>query len=86
MYFSNNELYEGVINTTYEYLGSVSKWCIDGQIIHHLHKRPEEIDENDLELLISWIEALTALLTGDKKVSEELKERLESLTQAQRTA
>jgi hypothetical protein len=86
VHFSNNQLYERVINITHEYLGSMSKRCIDGQITHHLHKPPEEIDENDLKLLISWIEALTALLTGDRRMGGEIRRRLESLTQTQRIA
>lgn len=84
MHFTNSSLYERVIGVTQEYLGPVSKCCIDRQIIHHLDKRPDEIDENDLKLLVSWVEALTALLTGDKQVSRELTVRLESLAQKQR--
>lgn len=86
MYFADNELYNRVISVTREYLGPVSKRCIDRQITHHLGKRPEEIDENDLKLLVSWIEAVAALLTGDKRSSGELKERLELLVQTHKTA
>jgi hypothetical protein len=84
VHFSNNQLYDRVIGITQEYLGPVSKRCIDRQITNHLHKQPEEIDENDLKLLVSWVEALTALLTGDKQVSKELTRRLELLTHKQR--
>lgn len=86
MYFANNELYNRVIRITYDYLGPLSKRCIDRQIAHHLGKHPEEIDENDLESLISWIEVLATLLTGDRRASRELARRLELLARVHTAA
>lgn len=86
MPYRKHELYQEVVEIAEDYLGPASRRFIDRQIANHLHKEPEEITPQDLKSLINWIEAVTALLTQDKKVIQEFTGRLRALTNKQKTA
>lgn len=81
----SNRLYSQVVDITGDYLGPASKRFIDRQVVNHLGKEPEDINHEDLDNLIKWIEAATALITQDKKIIREFTGRLQALTNHQRT-
>jgi hypothetical protein len=61
-------LYEQVVQTTHVYLGPAADRFISRQVQNHLHKRPEQLSQSDLERLIDWIQIAVSLLTEDSDI------------------
>lgn len=64
-------LYEQVVQTTHYYLGPAADRFIARQVQNHLHKRPEQLSQNDLKRLIDWIQIAVSLLTEDSDIIED---------------
>lgn len=64
-------LYEQVVKTTHLYLGPAADRFIARQVQNHLHKRPEQLSQSDLERLIDWIQIAVSLLTEDSGIIED---------------
>jgi hypothetical protein len=64
-------LYEQVVQTTHVYLGPAADRFIGRQVQNHLHKRPEQLSQSDLERLIDWIQIAVSLLTEDSDIIED---------------
>lgn len=64
-------LYEQVVHTTHIYLGPAADRFIARQVQNHLHKRPEQLSQSDLERLIDWIQIAMSLLTEDSGIIED---------------
>jgi hypothetical protein len=64
-------LYEQVVQTTHVYLGPAADRFIARQVQNHLHKRPEQLSQSDLERLIDWIQIAVSLLTEDSDIIED---------------
>jgi hypothetical protein len=64
-------LYEQVVQTTHVYLGPAADRFIARQVQNHLHKRPEQLSQADLERLIDWIQIAVSLLTEDSAIIED---------------
>jgi hypothetical protein len=77
---AKNSLYDQVVNTTHAYLGPAADRFIARQVQNHLHKRPEELSESDLEKLIDWIQIAVSLLTEDSDIIEEYVAELHQLS------
>lgn len=74
---SNRQLlYDRVVRVTHVYLGPAADRFIDRQIQNHLSKRPEELSEEDLNMLIDWIRVAVSFLTDDSEIVEEYIEQL----------
>lgn len=84
MKYGSSELYEQLVEITADYLGPASRRFIDRQIVNHLEKDPIDISPDDLDSLIDWIGVSTAMLTDDKGVISEFRERLQELNSNQR--
>ncbi len=61
-------LYDSVVNITYDYLGPATDRFVTRQIRNHLHKRPEELQKQDLKELIEWISVAVNLLSDDDRL------------------
>jgi hypothetical protein len=56
------------VQTTHVYLGPAADRFIARQVQNHLHKRPEQLSQGDLERLIDWIQIAVSLLTEDSDI------------------
>lgn len=77
---SGYKLYKQIIDISEDYLGPATKRFIDRQIIAHIDKDPEDLTPKDVPKLIDWIEAAVSMLTNDKDLVVEYRDRLEKLT------
>lgn len=68
---AHKTLYEQVVQTTHVYLGPAADRFIARQVQNHLHKRPEQLSQRDLERLIDWIQIAVSLLTEDSAIIED---------------
>ncbi len=73
------DLYTDVVDITADYLGPAAQRFIDRQIHNHLHKPPEDLNQQDLSKLIDWLRISIAFLTEDRQIINELTERLSRL-------
>lgn len=73
-------IYEEVIIISQEYLGPAAERFISRQVETHLHKKPENMTREDLEMLIEWIKIAAALLTDDSRSVETFASRLRSIS------
>lgn len=72
-------LYDRVVRVTHVYLGPAADRFIVRQVQNHLHKRPEDISQDDLLKLIDWIRVAVSLLTEDSEIIEEYMQQLRRL-------
>lgn len=61
-------IYEQVVEVTSDYLGPAADRFISRQIMNHLRKRPEQLREADLPVLIDWLKLSMAFLTSDAQL------------------
>lgn len=76
---ANSNVYRAVIEKTTIYLGPASERFIQRQIRTHVNKEPDELEKQDLEPLVEWVEVSMGLLTNDKKSIEDLVESIRNL-------
>jgi PAS domain S-box-containing protein len=62
---AQNNLYEEVVNVTYEYLGPAADRFVARQIRNHLQKDPDQLKQKDLRKLIEWIQLAMRLVSSD---------------------
>jgi len=65
---AQNNLYEEVVNVTYEYLGPAADRFVARQIRNHLQKDPDQLKQKDLRKLIEWIQLAMRLVSNDAAV------------------
>lgn len=65
---NSENLYDQVVQTTYDYLGPAADRFVTRQIRNHLSKAPEELQKQDLHRLIDWISLAMALLSDDQEL------------------
>ncbi len=73
-------LYTELVDISRDYLGPAAERFIERQITTHLHKKPSEVNRQDLVKLIDWIKLAFALLTNDSHLVDEYIKRLLVLT------
>ena len=78
---SNNSIYRQVVAISHTYLGPASERFIDRQIISHLNKQPQELQQNDIHKLIDWIRIAVSFLTEDSDLIEEYVHQLKQVAQ-----
>jgi hypothetical protein len=61
-------LYEEVVQATYDYLGPAADRFVARQIKSHLDKDPEDLQKEDLQDLIVWINLAMNLLVDDQRL------------------
>lgn len=74
------DLYNNIIDVTEDYLGPAAKRFIDRQIQNHLEKQPDDLQAEDMPTLVDWVRVSVAFLTDDRKLIDELTQRLRGLT------
>jgi hypothetical protein len=72
-------LYEQVVQTTNTYLGPAAERFIARKVHNHLKKRPEQLSQADLSVLIDWIQIAVSLLTEDSDIIEDYVSALRKL-------
>lgn len=77
---TSHNLYQQVVDVTASYLGPAAERFISRQIQTHLGKRPEELEEEDLEKLTDWVKIAIAFLTEDEKIVKDYSESLIKLS------
>lgn len=77
-------LYDKVVQVTRMYLGPAADRFVNRQIHTHLHKDPQDLVEEDLDMLIDWTRAAVSLLTEDSKIVSEYTEQLTKLATMKR--
>lgn len=73
-------LYDQVVQATHTYLGPAADRFIARQVQNHLHKRPEDLSQEDLERLVDWIQIAVSLLTEDSDIIEDYVSTLRKLS------
>lgn len=73
-------LYAQVVEATHTYLGPAADRFIARQVQNHLHKRPEELSQGDLDKLVDWIQIAVSLLTEDSDIIEDYVSTLRKLS------
>ena len=76
---AKNNLYQEVVNITYEYLGPAADRFVVRQIRNHLQKDPSELRRKDLRQLIDWIQLAMRLVSNDTDVIDRYIAELNSL-------
>lgn len=76
---STPSLFERVVRITHIYLGPAADRFIVRQVQNHLHKEPEQLNYDDLEKLIDWIQVAVSLITDDQEIIEEYISQLRRL-------
>ncbi|MDB5175964.1 MAG: hypothetical protein JWM81_822 [Candidatus Saccharibacteria bacterium] len=76
----DNLLYARVVRVTHVYLGPAADRFIARQVQNHLDKKPEDISNEDLLMLIDWIRVAVSLITDDSEIIEEYMTQLRRLT------
>jgi hypothetical protein len=80
---TNKNLYEEVVNITYEYLGPAADRFVVRQIRNHLGKAPEQLRKKDLASLVDWIRLAMLLLSNDERLVEKYIAELKALAQTE---
>jgi hypothetical protein len=70
-----------LVQVSQDYLGPAAERFLDRQISTHTNKRPDDVNEKDIEELIDWIRLSFALLTRDTNLVDEYVERLKLIAQ-----
>jgi uncharacterized protein YegL len=83
---AQNNLYEEVVNVTYEYLGPAADRFVARQIRNHLQKDPDQLKQKDLRKLIEWIQLAMHLVSSDAIVIDRYIAELQTLAQGKRPA
>jgi hypothetical protein len=65
---ATSNLYQEVVNVTYEYLGPAADRFVSRQVSHHLNKNPNQLKEKDLADLVDWFRLAMALLCDDVRL------------------
>jgi len=75
----SNNLYDDVVNITYQYLGPAADRFVVRQIRSHLRKDPSALRPKDLQKLIDWIQLAMRLISNDNEVIDRYIAELEIL-------
>ncbi len=77
-----NRLYDAVLVITQDYLGPAAQRFLDRSIVNHLHKRPYELQREDLDDLAHWLRVSLSFLTEDSDVIDGFETRMKQLMQS----
>lgn len=72
-------IYEQLVQITHAYLGPAADRFIARQVENHLHKSPQELSAEDLDVLIDWIRVVVSLITENSEIIEEYADELQQL-------
>ena len=78
---THNPIYNDVLLVATDYLGPAASRFVDRSIRNHLHKSPHELEINDLETLIHWLQVSVSVLTEDSELIDSFVQRLEAIQQ-----
>lgn len=73
-------LYDKVVQVTYEYLGPAADRFVIRQIRNHLHKDPDTLQRSDLRSLINWVKIAMSLLSDDEELVASYIAELKALS------
>jgi hypothetical protein len=74
-----NHLYKSLIEVTNTYLGPAAPRFIDRHVRGHLKKDPENIQEEDMKQLVSWLCTAMNMLTKDSALVKQYTKSLKEL-------
>jgi hypothetical protein len=73
-------VYDQVVDVTYEFLGPAAERFVAREVEAHLHKKPQDLNFDDISKLHEWSKLAIALLADDTKLVEEYSKNLLSIT------
>ena len=73
------DLFNQVVEVTKDFMGPASEQFVARQMQTHLKKKPDQLDEEDLEELARWIKVSVAILTDDTEAIRKYSENIVSL-------
>ena len=74
-----NRLHKDVIALTYRYLGPAAERFVGRMVQSHLHKKPEQLTQQDMQDLITWFSLAMGFISGDPVVVNQYEAELKAL-------
>jgi len=81
---TDTSLYDDVVTITYDYLGPAADRFVIRQIRNHLQKDPSELQHEDLNQLIDWIQLAMRLISNDGRIVDRYVADLQTLARRKR--